>query len=87
MMIMKNEEQIGEYLIAILKQDTGKTLIYKILNINNQISLGLIKWNPAWRQYCFFPESDCIFSTGCMNDIIKFIDKLKLAHQEKMKQK
>jgi len=26
--------------------------------------LGLIKWNGAWRQYCFYPESKKRLSIG-----------------------
>jgi hypothetical protein len=33
-------------------------------------------WYGAWRQYCFFPSEEMIFSSGCMQDIIKFIQNL-----------
>ncbi len=56
--------------------DTGKTEVWQITAKSSGFFLGLIKWYGSWRQYCFFPSSQCIFNVGCMNDIIKFIDIL-----------
>lgn len=38
--------------------------------------LGDVRWYAPWRQYCFLPEDDCVFSKGCMADINDFITKL-----------
>jgi len=44
--------------------------------------LGNVKWFGRWRQYCFYPAPETIFSTGCLDDIKDFILKL----QEERKQ-
>jgi hypothetical protein len=53
---------------------TGKTEVWVIRNSNSGGRLGTIKWYGAWRQYCFFPEADCVFNNGCLKDIIEFIN-------------
>ncbi len=61
-----------------------KTMVWAVRNISSQVIIGYIKWYPAWRQYCFFPEADTIFSVGCLNDINKFIiNKMNLRKNEK----
>jgi hypothetical protein len=42
---------------------------------NSGSYLGRIKWYANWRQYCFFPSEESVFSKGCMNDINDFITK------------
>ena len=42
--------------------------------------LGSIHWRGSWRQYCFFPEKDTIWSAGCMSGIINFIEKINMEH-------
>jgi hypothetical protein len=62
-----------KYIEFNLVEQKPKTSIWAVRNIASQIILGYIKWHPQWRQYCFFPESDTIFSVGCLNDINSFI--------------
>ena len=31
--------------------------------------LGTIRWYGPWRQYCFFPEPDTVWSAGCLADV------------------
>lgn len=38
--------------------------------------LGEIKWFGRWGQYSFFPRSETIFNTECLNDILKYIKML-----------
>lgn len=52
-----------------------KTQVWKVLSIKGT-PLGFIKWFSNWRCYAFFPDEDTIFNSACLNDIIKFIDKL-----------
>ena len=28
--------------------------------------IGEIKFNPRWRQYCFYPEPDTVWSSSCL---------------------
>jgi hypothetical protein len=63
-----------------MEQDTtyeGKTTKWNVLNNKSEHLLGIVKWQNTWRQYCFFTEGDCIFSVGCMLDIIDFMKNLK----------
>ena len=56
---------------------SGKTQRYSITNNRSGSELGLIRWYSPWRQYVFAPASDTIFSIGCMEDIIDFLETLK----------
>ena len=54
------------------------TFRYACVNINSGTSLGMVKWYPHWRAYCFFPkEEELVFSAGCLSDIQDFINQLK----------
>ncbi len=52
-----------------------KTLIFICRNHNFE-NLGYIEWNNGWRQYCFSPEEECVFSKSCLEDINHFIQQL-----------
>lgn len=54
-----------------------KTPIYHIESPNGVIKLGQIKWFPAWRGYCFFPEPDTIWDLTCLSEINIFLDLIK----------
>jgi len=56
--------------------DTGKTEIWNVLSKSSEFILGKISWYGRWRQYCFWPSSDCVFNVECMNDIQKMIKEL-----------
>lgn len=77
-----------KYIRFRLSEPKPKTLVYDILNNNSDDLLGQVKWYANWRQYIFFPESGCIFSVGCLDDIIDFTRKVQENHrknQEKQK--
>jgi hypothetical protein len=44
--------------------------------------LGIIKWNGAWRQYCFYPESLTFWSYGCMQEITNFLIEITQVQKE-----
>lgn len=46
-------------------------------NNSNDTLLGVVRWEYAWRQYCFYPEPNIVFSVGCMEDITHFIKHLR----------
>lgn len=64
----------------IKTEDKPKTSVFEVYTKHKDI-LGEIKWFAQWRQYCFFPEDDCVFSKGCMEDINGFMDLLKKERQ------
>lgn len=50
-----------------------KTTVWDILNKNSGDRIGQVRWYANWRQYCFLPDEECVFSVGCLQDIIMFI--------------
>lgn len=56
----------------------SKTNVWAVMNITHQYPLGVIKWYPSWRQYCFFTEEDddLILSTGCMEQLTEFTRRM-----------
>ena len=59
--------------VPVVKKDTQT---WFCISNKYEYFLGVIKWFPKWRQYCFFPEEETVFSIGCMNDIVDFINQL-----------
>ena len=66
-----------EYLEFKETQSTGKTRRFDCLNKKHKERLGEIKWHGAWRQYCYFPLVQAVYSVGCLNDIADFLKQLK----------
>ena len=62
--------------------DKRKTDIYIVKNIKSGWGIGHIKWHPSWRQYCFFPGQDSIYSYGCLDNISDFIFQLMKKRKE-----
>ncbi len=57
--------------------DLPKTSVWSCLSNRTKDELGMVKWYPSWRQYCFFPHPETVYSTGCLEDIKDFIRQLK----------
>ena len=36
-------------------------------------SIGTVKWNNNWRQYCFYPSNDMMWSHDCLIDVFWFL--------------
>lgn len=53
------------------------TQIYNVINRKWGDKIGQIKWYGAWRQYCFFPRKNTIWSKSCMKDIMEVLDALE----------
>ncbi len=54
-----------------------KTVVYAVVNIKYGNYLGIIKWYPAWRKYCFFSnDGNYIYDTICLNEISEFMQGL-----------
>ncbi len=65
------------YIEFNLLEQKEKTAIYEVQSLSCGTKLGIIKWYAPWRQYCFFPKSDTLWSIGCLNEVISFIQELK----------
>lgn len=56
------------------KKKITKTI--KVYDRSESFVLGIIKWSAQWRQYAFYPEANCLFSEGCLQDIRDEINTL-----------
>jgi len=68
-----------EYFVCVRvgQSSSGKTDIWHLLSKSSHALLGVVKWYAPWRQYCFFPESETLYSVGCLNDVRNFLGGLK----------
>jgi|SRR5581483_1691852 len=71
----KDEVVTYRYINFTKSGDTGKTMIWSCKNNKSGAELGVVKWFPSWRQYCFFPTTQIVLSSGCLQDIRDFIDQ------------
>jgi hypothetical protein len=61
-----------------------KTEIWLIKNNKSGDILARIQWNNHWRQYCMFTYSmPCVFSSGCLLDIVTFLEAINKEHKKK----
>ena len=67
----------SKYIEFEIHERKPKTDVYNILSKSEGDILGKVKWFPNWRQYTFFPEKGTVFSKGCLEDINRFLQKLK----------
>ncbi len=65
-----------KYIKFVKMEDNPKTSVYVCYNKKSSIQIGIVKWYPYWRQYCFFPGSGTIFSKGCLEDVNDFISAI-----------
>lgn len=66
-----------KYIQMVKIADKPKTTVWEVQNKTGGYSLGIIKWNPGWRQYCYFPDNNLVFSKGCLEEICGFITELR----------
>lgn len=71
-----------EYIKFELIESKTKTLIYDVINIKGNFSLGKIKWFSRWCQYSFFPIKNTVYSRDCLQVICEMIDELKNARKQ-----
>lgn len=67
----------SKHLMFELMRVLPKTRVFNVRSKSDKTSLGMIKWHPAWRQYCFFPMPDCVWSQSCLEDLTIFLQALK----------
>lgn len=58
-----------------------KTSIWSCRTKNAE-ELGTIRWYGPWRQYCFFPTVQAVYSAGCLRDIAAFIAQLEAERKD-----
>lgn len=73
----------SKYLIFVLKERKPKTEVWEVRTKSDNSLLGIIKWYAQWRQYCFFPEQETVWSFGCVDDIRFFLAMANGEHANK----
>jgi hypothetical protein len=63
-----------EYINLTPVETKKKTGTWKCSNNKSGDELGIVKWYAPWRQYCYFPTTQAVYSRGCLADITHFIE-------------
>jgi len=71
---------VDKDLIFELVMKKPKTNIYQVINKQQNSVIGMIKWYPSWRHYCFFPYNNTVYSDRCMIKIGEFVEKSNKEH-------
>lgn len=64
-----------KYIDYTLVEEKPKTDVYIVYAKSSLDTLGMIKWYAPWRQYCFFPADETIWSKNCLNEVNALIEK------------
>jgi len=64
------------------KKPTAKTTAWSCRNTSSGTEMGQVRWYGPWRQYCFFPVPNTVYSEGCLSDITDFLEQLKTARRK-----
>ena len=67
----------------VLIEEKPKTSIWSVQTIDGKIELGVVKWMPTWRQYCFYPEANTVFAGSCLSGIMDFLKSHNDLHKNK----
>ena len=75
------EPSKSKYVIFWPDREYGKTHKTQYINVTTRRGepfeeIGHIKWYPAWRKYCFFPDSETLYEAKCLSDIESYINFL-----------
>ena len=49
---------MSKYLEFKILEEKPKTKVIEISSKTHPVTLGIIKWFPGWRQYCFSQEKE-----------------------------
>ena len=84
-MIDLGELKPSKYMDTIINygnSEKRKTPIYEVYERNGSNRLGDIRWYPAWRGFCFFPNNNTVFDHGCLLKIVEWINELNKRYKE-----
>lgn len=65
-----------KYIHFVKTEGKPKTSVWECRNNSSGHELGVVKWNSGWRQYCYFPTVQAVYSSGCLNNISEFISTI-----------
>ena len=82
---MSDIEKETQYLLFIFRERAKKTNVYEVASKTHGICLGIIKWKPTWRQYCFFPYEGTHWNHQCLKDVEDFLVSENEIHKEKIR--
>ena len=68
-----------KYVVFKLLERKGKTSVFHVVAVRDGVILGRIEWYGSWRQYVFEPVAETVWSQGCLQQIIDFLQQLKEA--------
>ncbi len=57
------------FALESLPEAGRKTATYGLVNRSSGLSIGVVKWYGSWRQFCFFPHPNTVWSAGCLKDV------------------
>ena len=91
-------EIVEKWLIYRMVEQKPKTQVWHILSRCDEFRLGLIKWYPAWRHYCFIIDlplilelakqgNELVYSDRCSLSITNFVARLNAEHKQMKKTK
>lgn len=66
-----------QYLLFVEVERKAKTSVWSCRNKKSGAELGRVAWHGPWRQYCYFPTVQAVYSAGCLDDIADFIEQVK----------
>lgn len=78
-----------EWLEFCLEEEKPKTKVFSVRSKFSKCLLGVIKWYPSWRHYCFFPETsltrdEFVYSDRCLLSIWQFVLELNVKHDQEV---
>lgn len=68
--------------IESLEQGTPKTRFWHVWN-TSEVHLGVVQWFNRWRQYVYAPLDETVYSSGCMREILEFVERANQEHRAK----
>lgn len=58
-------------------KDTGKTKVFEVLNSLSDLKIGIIKYYPGFRKYCFYPDANTLYDSKCMHELSETLAQLQ----------
>lgn len=55
----------------------SKKEIWAVRNKASNLLLGSIELYDGWKDFCFFPQGETVFSAGCLKSIVEHLNKLR----------
>lgn len=71
---MKTDYEYIEFFPSV--RSPKETMVWYCHSRRHKTRLGTVLWYGSWRQYCFVPYANTVFSAGCLADIRDFIGQV-----------